>query len=332
MKRYTQFNRTEREILWNLTREGKSFRYIAQILGRNVSSLTREYHRHSKLSAYAPAIAQAEANWVKKRQRQQAALKNREIWWYVLKRLTEDGWSPEEISGRIQKDKPRERIHHATIYRYLYHQAKKGSKLYRYLRFQHKQTQKQKRGKIDYRGIIADRTSIEARPQEINYRRRLGHWETDNMEGRKTDRSVLSVTVERMSRYTMISKLINKKASSKSQAMIARLQDLPQKARQTITYDNGFENRNHKEVKQALNVDTYFCNPYHSWEKGAVENTIGRGRKFIPKGKRGRKATSIDSVTTAEIQAIEDKMNNTPRKCLNYLTPKEVFYQLLQNL
>jgi IS30 family transposase len=327
---YRQINLTEREQIKALKKAGKSYREIGKILGRSHTSVMREWKRHSNLSAYQPAMAQAEANYYKKKQRRQAALKNNQIWLYVCLQLLE-GWSPEEISGRIKRDIG-ERIHHSTIYEFIYRQKKeKGSPYYRYLKRKHPKQKKQEKG-ARKRGKISDRVSIEERPKKIEKRRKLGHWESDNMQGRKTDQTVLSVTVERMSRYVRIEKLVDKKANTKSNSIIRQLKSYPKRARRSITLDNGFENRKHAMVKQALQTQPYFCNPYSSWEKGSVENIIGRIRYFIPKGKGRKKGRSLDSISKEEIKEIETKMNNTPRKCLNYLTPKEVFDQLLLNL
>ena len=138
-----------------------------------------------------------------------------------------------------------------------------------------------------------------------------------NMEGLKKDRFSISVTVERVFRLTHLSKVNVKKASSKTAALTYRLGIYPKRFRKTLTLDNGSENTNHKDVKTYLGMNVYFCHAYHSWEKGTVENTVGRVRRYIPKG------ISIDNISEKQIQRIEEEINNTPRKCLNFLTPYE---------
>jgi len=137
----------------------------------------------------------------------------------------------------------------------------------------------------------------------------------------------LSVTVDRKSRYIIISKVQNKKAKNKEKVLTFQLKSLQslQKSNNPIvrsmTTDNGSENTNHKQVSEALNIKYFFCHPYHSWEKGSVENTIGRVRRCIPKG------TKLYQYSTEQIQWLENQLNNTPRKCLNYQTPNEVMQQ-----
>src|SRR5206468_642997 len=156
----------------------------------------------------------------------------------------------------------------------------------------------------------------------VSQRVRVGDWETDNVIGKITDKTALSVTVERLSRVTILS-LVNKSAQSKTEALINRLAFLP---RLTLTADNGAENTNHQEIAVRLGLSVFFCHAYHSWEKGTVENTNGRIRRFIPKG------LSLDDLTDIQIEELEYKLNSTPRKCLGYLTPYEKMEQLIQGL
>lgn len=127
------------------------------------------------------------------------------------------------------------------------------------------------------------------------------------------------MTVERKTRYTLLSKLQNRGAQTKTRTLITRLRSYKIK---TLTADNGAENTNHQEIAEALQVNVYFCHAYHSWEKGTVENTNGRIRKYIPKG------VSIDSISEEYIAGLEEKLNTTPRKCLHYLTPYEMMQKL----
>ena len=132
-----------------------------------------------------------------------------------------------------------------------------------------------------------------------------------------------SVTVERLTRITIITKLADRSAAAKTAAIVNSLGKLPTQTRLTITADNGKENSYHKQLTDALSVDVFFCHAYHSWEKGTVENTNGRIRRYIPKG------VSIDSITDKKIRVIERKLNSTPRKCLGYLTPDETMIRAL---
>jgi IS30 family transposase len=164
---------------------------------------------------------------------------------------------------------------------------------------------------------IPNAIGIDRRPKIIELRKTVGHWESDNMEGIKTDKTAVSVTVERSLRLTHLTRVTAKKADSKTIAVITRLRKYPKRLRKTITYDNGSENTYHQTIKINLNMNVYFCHAYHSWEKGTVENTIGRLRRYLPKGK------SLNHLTDEKLKLIEEEMNNTPRKCLGFLTPYE---------
>ena len=169
---------------------------------------------------------------------------------------------------------------------------------------------------------IPNATSIDLRPEIVSKRVRVGDWETDNVIGKQTDKTALSVTVERLTRLTVLS-LTSKSAKSKTESLIKRLSVFPDTARETLTTDNGAENTNHPEITNSLGLSVFFCHAYHSWEKGTVENTNGRIRRYIPKG------VSIDNLTDSQIKEVEIRMNSTPRKCLGYLTPYEKMIEVL---
>lgn len=166
--------------------------------------------------------------------------------------------------------------------------------------------------------------SIDLRSKIIERRIQTGHWELDNMEGVKSDRQSMSITVERVTRVSHITKVRVKKAIDKANSINYRLGVYPKNFRKTITFDNGSENTKHTDLIQYLGVKTYFCHAYHSWEKGTVENTIGRLRRYFPKG------LSLDPVTEEHIGRIENEMNNTLRKCLGFMTPNEKKRELLK--
>ncbi|KJY14463.1 hypothetical protein VO67_08945 [Coxiella burnetii] len=120
---------------------------------------------------------------------------------------------------------------------------------------------------------------------------------------------VYNVIEERVSRLVKITGLENKKAASTKEAVIKRLASLPKKARKSITYDNGSENYYHQEINSVLKTKSYFCKPYHSWEKGAIENTNGLIRRFIPK------KTDLANFSQEQFDQIEYLLNHRPRKC-----------------
>ena len=138
----------------------------------------------------------------------------------------------------------------------------------------------------------------------------------------KASKVAFNVALERKSRRLCLTKLPRKTAGHTRQALVHRLKSYPASARRSITYDNGSENVEHEAVNRALGTDSYFCNPYHSREKGAVENINGLIRRYIPKG------ADIAKITEEQIRWIEWQLNNRPRKCLGYQTPAEVFDKL----
>ena len=319
---YHHLSLGEREQLSVLRNQGKTFREIGEIIDRNHSSLSREYRKNSRYyRKYQPHLAQEKADKLTIKQRTKAPLKNKEIFLYVRQHLRM-GWSPEIIAGRLSVDHPEFSIDDDTIYRYIYNPKKtRGDYLWKYLTHHRK-----KRRKINGRKIKTERLknylSIDQRSNDINDRKYLGHWETDNMEGKKSDQNILSATVERKSRFTILTKLDNRKAITKSKAIINRLNDLPKGLTQSITSDRGTENYDYKSISEKLNIPFYFCNAYHPWEKGTVENTIGRIRRFLPKG------NSLDDISNDYIKKLEHYLNSVPRKCLNFLTPYETIRQL----
>jgi IS30 family transposase len=323
MGEYKHLNLEEREILFAGRESGKSFREIGERLGRDHSTLSREWRRNAKYGKpYIPCKAHAKAEKRGKEQREKAPLKEPLIFLYVREHLRM-GWSPEQISGRLPIDHPSKHICTESIYQYVYHPRNKEEKLWQYLPSKKKKRIKKNGRSIKRKGKIPNAQSIDKRPRSVNKRRKVGHWETDNMEGKKSDESVVSVNTERVSRYTLIDKLTDRGAAPKTDTIKDRLLDFPKPARRSLTADNGKENTNHEEITDYLSMPVYFCHAYHSWEKGTVENTIKRIRRYIPKGE------SIDPIPGKEIKMIEDKMNHTPRKCLQFLTPYEKMQELL---
>ena len=327
MLSYHHLSLEEREKLYALREQGYSFRQIGNLLGRNHTVLSREYRRHAKYGkTYIPCKAHLKAVMAAKEQRTKAPLKNHLIFLYVRQRLR-GGWSPEEIAGRLPLDYPGKSIHPETIYRYIYNQRKtRGMKLWRYLKLHRKRRLKADGRKVKSQGKIPYAVRIDLRPAEVNLRQSAGHWETDNMEGKRSDRTTASVEVERKTRYALVSKLKDRLAQTKTDCIVNNLSIFPSGITRTLTADNGHENTFHRQISQKLNLSVFFCHAYHGWEKGTVENTIGRIRKYLPKG------TSLDRISERKLKMIEYQLSHTPRKCLNYLTPYEKMQEELAQL
>lgn len=317
MKRYQQLNLEDRERIAILKATGKSSREIAKELGRSHSTVLREMQRNgarSNKADYLPHQADERAKVRKIAAAKRDRLKNVTILSYVEAKL-KLGWSPEQIAGRLTLDHPDLRISHEAIYQYIY--TCKPS-LIGYLPRRHK-----KRRSAGFyrkpRGFnIPNKISITERPEWINDRSEFGHWEADSAVC-YGHHAALNVLTERKSRFVQITKISRKTAEHTADAIQLRLSQYSPGVRRTITYDNGSENSQHKRTNDELGTQSYFCLPYHSWEKGTVENTIGLIRRFIPKG------WDIDSIQYRFIKRIEFLLNNRPRKCLEFRTPLEVF-------
>jgi IS30 family transposase len=324
---YKHLSLEEREKLFAFRLQGLSLRQIAKLLGRNQSSLTRELKRNM-ISKYQYMPCKAQRIMAKRAslQRQKAPLKNSLIYAYVRVHLKEPFfWSPEQISGRLKFEYPDQSINPETIYRYIYAKKAKRYKLWQYLPLKRSTRMKKGGRRIRPYSHILKLISIDQRPKEVNLRQTLGHWETDNLGTMHSDKSALSTTVERVTRFTLLDKMKDGSAESKANVLIKRLSAFPPHARITITADNGKENTNYTHIRDKLQTKVYFCHIYSAWEKGSVENMNARIRRFIPK------KTRIDPLSHQQIKLIEHTLNSTPRKCLGYLTPYEKMNELLNS-
>ena len=249
------------------------------------------------------------------------------IWTYVQEHLRKPYyWTPEEIAGRLSVDYPTLGVHHETIYRYIYSSKAKQYKLWQYLPQARKKRMK-KGGRRVKRGTrIPGAISIDLRPEIVAERVRVGDFETDNVIGKQSDKTALSVTIERLTRLSMLNKLSGKSAQAKREAVTKRLLKFPKCVRLTLTQDNGPENTEHLLLTERLGLQVFFAHAYHAWEKGSNENMNGRIRRFLPKG------ISMDQISEKEIKGIEHWLNATPRKCLRYLTPYEKMQQVLKSV
>ena len=309
----------EREKIETYLRMKKTKAWIARKLKRDYSIIKREIKRNKgEHTEYVAERAQhyAERRSKKTNVRKLDKLKNLELLNYVKEKLKE-GWSPEQISGRIKKEEIFEvSISYESIYDWVY-ETEEGKKYCKYLRRKQKKRIKQNsRKQRGSRAVLKERISIHKRPK-IN---KLGHWETDSMIFK--DESILSVQYERKSMFCRISKCKDKSAIESENAVRTSIKSLPQALWLSITRDNGTENALHHKTK----VQSYFCDPYSSWQKGGVENENGLIREYFPK------RSYLNDITDLQIKEIEDKLNNRPRKKLNYLTPNEVITSAIDEM
>ena len=319
-KKYKHLSFAEREEISIGLSSGKKITDIAREIGRNVSTLYREINRNNaqiNTVQYRANRAQIRADERKKQSHERTRLANKTVQKYVEKNLKKE-WTPELIAGKLPLDKPGFKTNHESIYLWIY---KDRRDLIKYLPRAHRNRQKRSSIKNKRCIRVPDRTMIEHRDPLIETRNEAGHWETDTAVSRQS-KAAITATVERKTRYLIAKKIKGKTAKDMHNAVVKSLKKLPQKLRKTITYDNGTENANHKLTDEILKTKAYFCNPYHSWEKGSIENRIGMIRRYFPK------KTNWSLITQKQIDKVVKKINTRPMKCLGFKTPEEVFVAL----
>jgi len=293
-------------------RRGESIRSIAKRLSRHPSVISREIiHNKTEEGRYQCYWAQQRSQRRRRRSRQRERIANRHVRRYIGEKLKE-GWTPEQIAGRIEMDMPETRLSHETIYQYVF---KSDRSLTPFLQCGRKHRRKRKNARTK-RVLIPHRIGIEQRPDSVNNRSAYGHWEADTAVSRQS-KEALMVLQERMLGLTFLAKLPRCAPQEMNVAILDRLSVLPPAMRRSITFDNGQENRRHYELREALEIDTYFCNPYSSWEKGSVENAVGLTRREWPK------KTDYALISDDEVAMLETRLNTRPRKRFGYHTPLE---------
>lgn len=310
-QKYQQFSVEERCEIARLSGLGHSIRQIAAALDRAPSSVSRELKRNSGVQVgYKPSYAQEQARarrWSGSRLDRDSALRAE-----VLDRLAA-GWSPEQIAGRSGL------IGAETIYRFIYAQIERHKD---YTWRHYLPRAKFKRGRRPRKGgspasHMSQRIGLDQRPIQADMRTLPGHWEADLMAFSRYGQNVLMLH-ERMSRVLVGARLVSKHAEPVAQAIRAVLEPLPPLLRQTLTFDNGTEFARHYELNP-LGIATYFCDPHAPWQKGGIENAIGRMRRFLPR------KTDIAKIDEALFNSLIAAYNNTPRRCLGWKTPAEAF-------
>ena len=216
-------------------------------------------------------------------------------------------------------------ISHETIYAYIYAMPKGGLRqaLIANLRRKHPHRYKHGRSPASDRARIAEMVSIHDRPEEIEGRQVMGHWEGDLIIG-KDHGSAVGTLVERKSRYLLLAHLNNQTAQETRLSFTRKMKDIPEELRQSMTYDQGKEMSQHKILSADLNMNVYFCDPRSPWQRGSNENTNGLIRQFLPKG------SDLSHASQEELDHISHMLNTRPRKVLNYQTPREVYMKELK--
>jgi transposase, IS30 family len=320
-RRYEHLSLEDRCEIARLQASGISVRQIAAALDRSPSTISRELRRNRGLEVgYKPSYAHEQTRarrWSGSRLEREVALRRA-----VLERLAR-GWSPEQVAGRLAREAGRRVISYESIYRFIYAQIVR-TKDYRWRRYLPRA--KSKRGlRVRHNkspaSFIEGRIPLSERPAAANDRRVPGHWEADLMMFAKYGQAVLTVH-EQCSRILLARRPATKAAKPMARHLAGLLAALPPSLRQTVTFDNGTEFARHSDLHR-LAIRTYFCEPYSPWQKGGVENAIGRMRRFLPR------KTDLAMLTTRQFNRLLNAYNNTPRKCLDFSTPAEAFSEVL---
>lgn len=298
----------ERQFLYRLKKRGRSNTEMAELMGRDRSTIYRELNRNTGQRGYRPKQAQCLADERRLASRRPHKMDDPDVHQYVQDRL-QKLWAPDQIAGRVRCDFPRASrrwLSRQAIYNWIHDQAPEWRTLLR-------------RGgrPPEKRGKLTDCVRIDGRPNVINRRCRYGDWEGDTMVGQGR-RSALLTLVERKSGYARIGRVDSMKSEMTVRVAKRRMMDLPPSLRRSVTFDNGKEFAEHNKLTNWLELETYFADPYSSWQRGTNENTNGLLRQFFPKG------TDFTQISHHAVARVERLINERPRRRLDYRTPAEI--------
>jgi len=316
---YKRVTAEERALIYRWLKQGEAQNEIARRLGRNQGSISRENARNTGLKGYRPKQAHEKAQDQAKRDGPRRFTD--EVRADAEARLKE-GWTPAIIGGRARLE-GRPWVCAETIYTHIYADAKAGGTLWKNLpRAKRKRRRRCPRQDGRGRGQIPNQRRIDTRPAEIETRQTIGHWEGDLINGANGTGN-LATLVERRSRFTLVGRTDSKEAEEVTLKICALFKTLPQRARQSVTLDNGKEFARHEKIAADTVMDVFFAHPYHSWERGTNENTNGLIRRLYPK------KSSFAGIGRTEIRRIDAFLNDRPRKCLGWSTPREMLTAFL---
>lgn len=307
---------------------GLSQTAIAEKIGRNKSTVSREIAIHRVAGLYLPYQADTAAAAARARPKQSKLVCNQKLRQVVADGLR-DRWSPEEISHRLVKDFPDDesmRVSHETIYQALYFQARGGLKKEVAQALRSGRTCRKPRRKPGerYQRFVDQMLMISERPADIEDRAVPGHWEGDLITG-ELNKTAIATLVERSTRYTMLVHLPGSHdAESVRDGLIATMATLPAHLRGSLTWDQGAEMAGHRQFSMATDMQVYFCDPASPWQRGTNENTNGLLRQYFPKG------TDLSVHGPADLEHVAQQLNGRPRKTLDWDTPAERLRDLLQ--
>ena len=326
---YEQVSLRERVEIEILRHSGISMRQIGRALGRSASTISRELARNARPTKQwcGPYEGERAHDLARRRRRWDARFKlarQPDLCGLVRDGLAM-GRSPEQIAGRLAREHCRPVISHESIYRFVYHRSAQKDYWHRLL-----PRAKSRRGQLGKRGgspasRMSRRRALAARPAEASDRTIPGHWEADLMGFSKYGQYVL-VTHERSSRLLRVERLPDKTAMSVRTRLSDWLTTLPKPLRRSLTFDNGTEFALHYKLSCKLSHGTFFCDPHAPWQKGGIENAIGRMRRTLPR------KSDLAAITQDQLDRLVAAYNDTPRKCLAFRTPTEVFSDIINRV
>lgn len=319
----------EREEISRAVVAGHSIRSIATQLGRAPSTISREIKRNGGQGSYRASQAD-QAAWGRALRPKTCKLSENRTLAHIVADKLQLLWSPEQIAGWLQRTYPDDsstQVSHETIYRSLFIQARGALKKELLAHLRRTRVMRRSRHhtqKTDNHGRIADMVSISERPATVEDRAVPGHWEGDLLCGSRSSQIV--TLVERQSRYVMLLKVASKDTETVINGLIKNARKLPQELYKSLTWDRGKEMADHKRFTVATDIKVYFCDPQNPWQRGTNENTNGLLRQYFPKG------IDLSTYSQAKLNAVARKLNERPRKTLNYETPAERFHQSVASI
>lgn len=320
--KYQRITLEERRLIYLLRRDKVSMRKIAHLLDRSPSTISREIARNTGERGYRYQQAH---RFACDRARRAVPRRFTPEMQELVGVLLRAQMTPEMISGRLRYE-GFPMVCKETIYQYIYADAKRGGTLWQHLPRAHRK-RKRRCPRMDGRGRgrIPNQRSIEQRPAEVNERLTVGHWEGDLINGAPGTGHLVTL-VERKTRFTLVEHVKTKEAREVSGKVIELLRSPPSELVESLTLDNGKEFAYHQQIECGTGALVYFAHPYHSWERGTNENTNGLIRRLYPKG------SPFSGFGAAELSAIESFLNDRPRKCLGWMTPREAMREAVRAL
>jgi len=310
---YKRVTKEERSQIYRWSREGCGVREIARRLAKSAGSIGRELARNRGRRGYRPKQADRKARERARRPGPRRCIE--EVREDAERRLRE-GWTPEIVSGRARRE-GRAWVCKETIYKYIYADAKAGGDLWKHLPRAHRKRRRRcPRSDGRGRGKIPNQRMIDTRPSEVETRSLVGRWEGDPINGAAKTGNLVTA-VERKTRFTLVGRTDTKEVGEVTMTLCAMVLQAPERVRTGLTLDNGKAFARHEEVARTLGMDVFFAQPYPSWERGTNETTNGRIRRLYPK------RFSFALITKHDLLRIDRYLNDRPRKCLEWKTPRE---------